>query len=163
MLPGDVMVDLEDPAAVRTLLKKLWCHGQVVAPFQGACYGAWAASDDAAISAGFRALLWVAAAKFPLWACVSWKALHSRYGRRSFAVLALFGCAIVALDLLIAATAWRTPGELQQGWTLLAFIATCLHVVETTAFLAATANFRWALREPELDLRAPVATPGSPA
>ena len=51
------MTDLDDPNSVRSLLKKLWCHGQAISPFQGLAYAVWALSDDAAVSGSLRILL----------------------------------------------------------------------------------------------------------
>jgi hypothetical protein len=138
------MVDLEDGADVRMLMKKLWCHGQAIAPLQGLAYAVWALSDGARLSYSFRVLLWVAALKFPVWGYVSWQCLQLRFGPRSFLVLAVLGLVVIGMDLLIAAFA-VVNNELSRGWPLLAFVFTCLHAVETTAFLSAVACFRWAL------------------
>ena len=138
------MVDLEDGADVRMLMKKLWCHGQAIAPLQGFAYAVWALSDGDALSISFRVLLWVAALKFPVWGYLSWQCLQLRFGLRSFLVLAILGIVVIAMDLLIAGFAVAN-GELSRGWPLLAFVFTCLHAVETTAFLGAVACFRWAL------------------
>ena len=62
-------------------------------------------------------------------------------------VLLFCGLIVIALDLLIAHTAYVIE-ELQRTWPLLASIFTCLHAVETSAFLSAVGCFRWALREP---------------
>ena len=140
------MVALERPSDVRMLLKKLWCHGQAIAPLQGCAYGFWALSEDPNVSSAFRVLLWVAAAKFPAWGLMSWRALHRRYGPYSFRLLVFFGTIVILLDLLIAyaATANR---ELSRTWPLVAFVFTCLHAIETAAFLSAVACFSWALVE----------------
>jgi hypothetical protein len=137
------MVDLEDPADVIALMKKLWCHGQAIAPLQGLAYGAWALNDPS-LSRSLRILLWVAALKFPIWGYVSWKSLHLKFRERSFRVLAVSGAVVIAMDLLIAGAAFE-GGELSTSWPLVAFIFTCLHAVETTAFLMAVTCFRWAL------------------
>ena len=138
------MVDLQDPASVNVLLKKLWCHGQFIAPIQGISYAAWALSDTE-VSTAFKVVLWLAAVKFPIWGYVSWTALNRRYGpKRSYLYLIIFGMLIVAIDLLIIVMAVNS-GELEKPWTLLAFVATCLHAIETTAFSGAVHCFRWVL------------------
>ena len=142
-------MDLNDPTEVRVLLKKLWCHGQAVAPVQGLAYAVWAVTKSADLSTGFIILLWVAALKFPFWGWVSWRALHLKYGESSFKVLASFGLVIILMDIVIAVLA-AVSGELSEGWPLLAFIATCLHAVETTAFLSAVTCFRSSLKSYDL-------------
>ena len=139
------MVDLADPADVQTLLKKLWCHGQAIAPLQGIAYAAWAMVDDNTITIYFKVLLWVAALKFPIWGWVSWKALHLRFGKASFNILIGLGAIVIAMDILIAHAAVNN-NELSRSWPLVAFIFTCLHAIETTAFLSVVSCFRWALR-----------------
>ena len=151
------MVDLENGADVRMLMKKLWCHGQAIAPLQGGAYAAWAVIDGDRLSVSFRLLLWVAALKFPAWAYVSWQCLQLRFGPQSFLVLAIFGAIVIVMDILIAGFA--VADELtRDGWSLLAFIFTCLHAVETTAFLSTVACFRWALIDPSTR-PAPLASP----
>ena len=140
------MVDLEDGADVRMLMKKLWCHGQAIAPLQGFAYAVWALSDDGALSFSFRVLLWVAALKFPVWGYVSWQCLQLIFGPRSFLILAMLGAIVIAMDMLIAGFAIAND-ELSRGWPLVAFIFTCLHAVETTAFLSVVACFKWALMD----------------
>lgn len=144
------MTDLDDPNSVRSLLKKLWCHGQAISPFQGLAYAVWALSDDAAVSGSFRILLWVAALKFPVWGYVSWRCLQLRYGGHSITIVAVLGLVVVAIDLLIVHTGW-TNGEFAKSWPLMACIATGLHAVETSAFLSAVACFRWALTNPNAE------------
>ena len=142
------MVDLEDSASVNVLLKKLWCHGQFIAPIQGLAYAAWAIGDTE-VSPSFKVVLWLAAIKFPLWGYVSWSALNRRYRpERSYLYLIRFGMVIVAIDLLIIGMAIKS-GELAEPWTLLAFVATCLHAIETTAFCGAVHCFRWVLHREE--------------
>ena len=138
------MVDLEDGADVRMLMKKLWCHGQAVAPLQGFAYAVWAISDGDALSLSFRALLWVAALKFPVWGYVSWRCLQLRCGAHSFLILTVLGVIVIVMDLLIAWCAVANK-DLSRGWPLVAFIFTCLHAIETTAFLSVVACFQWAL------------------
>ena len=138
------MVDLEDGADVRMLMKKLWCHGQAIAPLQGFAYAVWALNDGEVLSLSFRMLLWVAALKFPVWGYVSWRCLQLRFGARSFLILAVFGVIVILMDLLIAWFA-VTNNELSRSWPLLAFVFTCLHAVETTAFMSAVGCFKWAL------------------
>ena len=94
------MVDLEEGADVRMLMKKLWCHGQAIAPLQGFAYAVWALSDDGALSFSFRVLLWVAALKFPVWGYVSWQCLQLIFGPRSFLILAMLGAIVIAVDML---------------------------------------------------------------
>jgi hypothetical protein len=55
---------------------------------------------------------------------------------------------IIAIDLLIIAMAIKS-GELSKPWTLLAFVATCLHAIETSAFSCAVHCFRWVLHREE--------------
>ena len=152
------MVDLEDGADVRMLMKKLWCHGQAIAPLQGGAYAAWAVIDGDRLSVSFRVLLWVAALKFPAWAYVSWQCLQLRFGPQSFLALAIFGTIVIVMDILIAGFAVANDELTHDGWSLLAFIFTCLHAVETTAFLSTVACFRWALIDPSTR-PAPLASP----
>lgn len=138
-------MNINEPADVRVLLKKLWCHGQAVAPIQGLAYAFWAMSNSSGMSKEFKVLLWVAALKFPVWGLVSWQALNLKYGEKSFPILCVFGVVIVFLDILIAVIA-VTSHELTNGWALLALIATALHGIETTAFLSAVCAFRGSLK-----------------
>jgi hypothetical protein len=129
-------MDLNDPADVRVLLNKLWCHGQAIAPIQGFAYALWAITQSSKLSIEFRIFLWIAALKFPLWGYVSWASLQSRYGSRSRSILFSFGLIIILMDIIILIFALQS-GELDESWPLLAFIATALHAIETTAFLSA--------------------------
>lgn len=140
------MVDLEDPSSVNALLKKLCCHGQAIAPIQGLAYAAWALTDHDA-SPIFKGILYIAAIKFPFWGYISWQALNKRYGViNSYLYLIRFGIVIVMVDVLILIMAVMS-GELGNGaWTLLAFVSTCLHVIETLAFGSAVYCFRWVLQ-----------------
>jgi hypothetical protein len=138
-------MDPNDPADARVLLKKLWCHGQAIAPVQGVAYAFWAVARDSKLSTFFRLILWIAALKFPVWGYVSFRALHLHNGDNSFKILSLFGIGIILIDIFIIILAVLS-GELGSGWTLLACIATTLHAIETTAFLSAVSMFRGALK-----------------
>ena len=52
---------------------------------------------------------------------------------------------IILLDIIIVCVALGS-GELSNAWPLLAFIATSLHAIETSAFLAATYYFQSSLQ-----------------
>lgn len=147
-------MDFNDPADVRVLLKKLWCHGQAIAPIQGFAYALWAITQSSQLSMAFRVFLWIAALKFPLWGYVSWSSLQSRYGSHSRVILFLFGFIIILMDIVIVVFAWQS-GELHESWPLLAFIATALHGIETTAFLSAVACFDGIIKEPFMNYHDP--------
>lgn len=58
------------------------------------------------------------------------------------------------MDIVIVVFAWQS-GELHESWPLLAFIATALHGIETTAFLSAVACFDGIIKEPFMNYHDP--------
>jgi hypothetical protein len=99
------MVDLADPASTRMLLKKLWCHGQLVAPLQGCAYAYWAvvAAPDQILPSE-RVLLWVSAGVLPFWGWVSWRQMHSNSANAGTIILR-FGAAMEVLHTAVVALA----------------------------------------------------------
>ena len=66
-----------DESTKRLLVKKIWCHGQAIAPFQGFACGYWAVAEPES-PLPQRMLLFLAAIVLPIWAVVSWRAVHGR-------------------------------------------------------------------------------------
>mmetsp|Transcript_30972 Transcript_30972/g.79605 ORF Transcript_30972/g.79605 Transcript_30972/m.79605 type:complete len:173 (+) Transcript_30972:70-588(+) len=150
---------LMDAATSRLLMKKTWCHGQIVAAFQGLAYGYWGANAPAgSLSEEKRALLVSAALLLPLWTCVSWWSMQGRtrcHGR----VILGFGSALLVLYATIlsfactaimaddADSGFSSAGPLVDGYTILiaAIICTGLQLIETFAYLLVVCCLRDAL------------------
>ena len=136
------MVDLNDPASTRLLLKKLWCHGQLVAPLQATAYAWWAvAARKEEMLFEERVLLLVSAAILPFWGYVSWRQMHSKSKRAGRRILQ-FGFVVETLHTAVAILAAR---KLSNTPNLAVFIFTILHVLETAMYLLAVWCFQSAL------------------
>lgn len=144
-------MDLEDPTDVRLLLKKLWCHGQLVAPLQGAAYAWWAIeASSSEILDSERVLLWISAGVLPFWSYVSWRQMHSSSAHAASIILS-FG---LFMELLHTAVVVLAAHNLSSAMNLIVFIITLLHVIETAAYLLMIACYRWVLEAdptPEVD------------
>jgi hypothetical protein len=136
------MVDLNDPASTRLLLKKLWCHGQLVAPLQATAYAWWAVvATKEEMLFEERILLWVSAAILPFWGYVSWRQMHSN-SENAGKIILRFGFVVEVLHTTVVIFAAR---KLSNTANLVVFIFTLLHVIETFAYLLAVWCFKSAL------------------
>ena len=138
------MVDLNNPSAVRRLVKKLWCHGQAIAPLQGAAYGWFAAvATEKEVTMTERVLLVASACVLPVWGYVSWKQMKKSSPRSTQIILSLG----TMMQLLHITIVFLASTKLTVSANLLIFIFTLLHLVETTAYLLAVFYFRASLQQ----------------
>ena len=138
------MTDLSNPADVRFLLKKLWCHGQLVAPVQAGAYSYWAvAATDAQVLFAERVLLIVSAAVLPLWSYVSWTRMK-RQGLHAVHTILWLGGFIEVLHTVVCVVAAQKLDNLANK---VIFIVTLLHVVETFMYLFAVYCLQFAIIE----------------
>ena len=128
------MTDLSNPADVRFLLKKLWCHGQLVAPIQACLYAYWAVTaTDAQVLDSERVLLLVSASILPIWGYVSWTRMK-QHGIRPVRVILGLGILMEIIHICVVIVASQ---RLQDTANLILFIVTILHVIETFMYLLA--------------------------
>ncbi len=55
----------------RLLMKKTWCHGQVIAPFQGMALAYWGATASG-LEVSQRAILISSVVLLPVWTITTW-------------------------------------------------------------------------------------------
>ena len=134
LLPGEIM----DEATKRLLVKKIWCHGQAIAPFQGLACAYWAVKEPGAPFAQI-ALLWAAALILPVWSAVSWKAMHGR-SLNYWKLICYFGIIIEVIHSAVVVVAAKQG--LGESLHLLCFIFSGLHIIETAAYLGVTTCLR---------------------
>ena len=135
------MGDLLDEDTKIIVIKKTWCHGQLIAPLYGFLSAYWA------FSASINDLrLWIAALVMPIWSFSSWKSISST---PSYKMLLYGGCIVELCHLGIFTVAIRHT-ETILG--LLMLIASILFFVETAAFLCVASWLRPALEQLNRDL-----------
>ena len=131
-----------DAATSRLLMKKTWCHGQIIAAFQGMFYAYWGLCSSNMPQA-CRILLGLSAVALPVWTWTSWCAMHGRTSFHGKLILG-FGSALLVLYIAIFQIALRDSDNPLQ---LAAMIVTALQFVETLAYLLVVAWLRDALVE----------------
>ena len=109
-----------DESTKRLLVKKIWCHGQAIAPFQGFACGYWAVAEPES-PLPQRMLLFLAAIVLPIWAVVSWRAMHGR-SLNYWKITCYFGLfievvhtSVVIADLHLLSPAHRRNSGLPYG------------------------------------------------
>jgi len=131
---GEIM----DESTKRLLVKKIWCHGQAIAPFQGFACGYWAVAEPES-PLPQRMLLFLAAIVLPIWAVVSWRAVHGR-SLNYWKIICSFGLFIEVVHTSVVIVAVQQG--LKESLHLLTFIFSVLHIVETAAYLTVTTFLR---------------------
>ena len=129
-----------DAATSRLLMKKTWCHGQVIAAFQGIFYAYWG-YESTEVPKSSRILLACSAVVLPVWTLTSWFAMHGRSSSCGWMILG-FGSILLLLYLSVFAIALQASGDPLQ---LAAIIVTGLQLVETSAYLTVVACLKEAL------------------
>ena len=86
-----------------------------------------------------QVILWLAALVLPIWAVVSWRAMHGR-SLAYWRLICYFGLFIEALHTAVVVISARQG--LGESLHLLTFIFSGLHIIETAAYLAVTTAFR---------------------
>lgn len=127
-----------DEETKQIIIKKTWCHGQLLAPVMGILCACWALSGRAS-SVSSIAMLLYASIILPLWSVVSYRAISSQ---PSHATLTRWGLLVELAHLGIFVLASK---NLHETWSLLMFISSGLFFVETLAFLAVVTAFRSSL------------------
>ena len=131
-----------DAATSRLLMKKTWCHGQVIAAFQGVFY-AWWAYQSTDMLQGYRMFLASSTLLLPVWTLTSWSAMRGHSSHHGWIILG-FGGALLLFYLVVLFIAVHASGDPLQ---LPASIVTALQFVETFAYLTVVACLRDALVE----------------
>jgi hypothetical protein len=136
-----------DPPTARLLVKKTWCHGQIIAVGQGVGYAYWgiAGGEAGRLDPAASVFLVFFALLLPLWTVLSWRAtnvvgpaLGRAARKRLLGAGALLCCGYVAVLCLAA----KDAGERINMFIL---IFTGLQLVETAAFLVVVSCLGWAL------------------
>ena len=133
-------------ATAHLLMKKTWCHGQVIAAAQGIGYAYWGlfAPD---LDAGLRVVLVLGALLLPTWSVISWRAMK---GRTLFHARVILGFGVVNLVFYSAVLAIAAT-DLASNERLIIFIFTLLQMVETSAYLLVVCCLRRALVDDDAD------------
>ena len=131
-----------DAATSRLLMKKTWCHGQVIAAFQGVFYAWWAYQRNDMLQ-GSRRFLTFSALLLPVWTLTSWCAMRGQSSHDGWVILG-FGGALLLYYVVVLFIAMHASGDPLQ---LPAIIVTALQFVETSAYLTVVACLKDALVE----------------
>ncbi|CAK9053450.1 Uncharacterized protein SCF082_LOCUS29100 [Durusdinium trenchii] len=123
-----------DAATSRLLMKKTWCHGQIIAAFQGVLYGLWG-FGDAALSKPCRMLLMSSLILLPTWSGMSWWAMHGRRACHAWIILG-FGLALLPFYGIVLGIALEDGSNPYQ---LALVILTSLQCIETAGYLLVVA------------------------
>eukprot|EP00435_Cladocopium_sp_Y103_P060786 s1576_g22.t1 len=140
--------DILDAATSRLLMKKTWCHGQVVAAFQGVLYFAWG-YESTDLSTTQRALLMFSILLLPIWSIVSWRSMQGRRAYYAWLIL-LFGAILL---VFYAAVIWFALEDDQNPYQLGLVILTALQCMETSAYLVVVACLKESLEEDDSDVQ----------
>eukprot|EP00438_Fugacium_kawagutii_P013076 Skav213377 [mRNA] locus=scaffold797:150678:151321:+ [translate_table: standard] len=142
------MVESEflDAATSRLLIKKTWCHGQIVAAFQGVLYFAWG-YESTEISNTWRRILMSSIVLLPIWSIVSWRSMKGRRAYHAWIIL-VFGSALL---VFYAAVIWIALQDDQNLYQLGLVILTALQCMETSAYLVVVACLKDSLLEDDTD------------
>lgn len=127
----------------RLLVKKTWCHGQLLAAAQGLAYGFWGITGTA-LSLPARTILLLCALVLPTWTATSWLAMGGRQPWHASFIIS-FGLALLPLYsavLLICIGRISSDGTARSAWHMLALVATSLQLFETSAYLVVVACLR---------------------
>ena len=68
---SDTWDEFIDVSTQRLLMKKTWCHGQVIAPFQGIALAYWGVTAPQ-LEIYQRAILILSFAILPIWTITTW-------------------------------------------------------------------------------------------
>ena len=116
----------------RLLLKKIWSHGQLIAPFQGLALGYWGISSNK-LYTWERAILIIAALVLPAWSAITWWAMKGttiNHGRLILC-LGVYIEVLYAAVLVVAARGIDTTNSLR----LFALVSTILQVSSRSKLL----------------------------
>eukprot|EP01084_Bolivina_argentea_P157238 274010_1 len=115
----------------RYLLKKLWCHGQLLSPIQGIITTAWSIVQfDNVLMVEFIYCV-IAILCLPIWSFLSWRSMNGKYPKPS--ILIRFG--IILLCYYVGISIITGKYLSQSTFTLCIFIFTVLQFIETSAYL----------------------------
>jgi hypothetical protein len=140
MRPGDRLErgKIMDESTKRLLVKKIRCHGQAIAPFQGLACGYWAVAEPES-PLPQRVMLLLAEFLLPVWTVVSWRAMHGR-SLEYWRTICYFGLFIEVAHTSVVVVAVQQG--LDESLHLLACIFSALHIIETAAYLVVTTFLR---------------------
>ena len=123
-----------DAATSRLLMKKTWCHGQIIAAFQGVLYALWG-YEGSNLPQLWRSVLMSSMAILPLWSLLSWRAMSARK--------AIFGWMILGFGVLLlpfyGLVIWMAVQDSSNPYQLALIILTGLQCMETCGYLLVVA------------------------
>ena len=127
----------------RLLLKKTWCHGQLVLPVWSIVVFFWylrGMSGDNDYSVGRQHILWIPIVVFPCWFYVSYRSVFSDYSRQQ---LAIGGIAVQLSHAIVLVVSTTGPKSLKDDtWNMIMCIVSVLFLIETSAFLCVVTTCR---------------------
>lgn len=133
-----------DTGTSRLLIKKTWCHGQLLASAQIIALGLL--SLWGTIDAWQRAVLILTAIMIPIWGTVAWSAMQGRWRANGRRVILVMGCGVELMYVCVLVVAARDLATDRLA-NVMVFVATALQLVETGAFLLVVAYFGQFLEE----------------
>mmetsp|Transcript_22814 Transcript_22814/g.56342 ORF Transcript_22814/g.56342 Transcript_22814/m.56342 type:complete len:154 (+) Transcript_22814:1490-1951(+) len=134
---------LDDPTR-RVLLKKVWCHGQAIAPFAGIALAGWGIMAPQ-MQTAVRAVLILCGLVLPAWSYTSWVCMQ-RATLFDWHVILGFGCSVELLYTVVL-VCLSGMDFTTKTTELVAFVFTALALVETFAYLVVIACMRGLFRE----------------
>lgn len=121
-----------DDETRQLLLKKTWCHGQLVLPCWSLVLLAWFFH----LQPSRPYVLFVPILTFPAWFYISYKSVFSDFNGRQ---LAIGGFVAEVSHVIVLVEAVK---DLSDTWNLIICIVSALFLIETAAFLCVVTAFR---------------------
>ena len=133
--------DCIDGPTSRLLVKKAWCHGQIIGALQCALFLAWALVADEPEPASHRLFIAIAALLIAGWGWVSYSLMNARTAL-AVNILLYVGAALLVVESLVMLVASGHPHRL---FNLAALVSTSLGLMELLAFLVINCLLKEAL------------------
>jgi hypothetical protein len=126
-----------DEETRQIIIKKTWCHGQLVAPIYSIVLLWWYfASDGDDVS---KWTLWIPICYFPFWCYLSYKNVFGTAVDLSISKIAWGGLMTEACHIIVLIQSLK---NIQNTMNLLLCISSILFLIETAAFLLVVCTLR---------------------
>ena len=113
------------------LMKKLWCHGQLLSPIMGIVTAIWSIIEyDTLLTIEFIYCI-VAIILLPIWSFLSWRSMNAKWPPPSI----LVKCGLFLLCYYVGISIITGKYLSHSTFTLCLFIFTILQLIETSAYL----------------------------
>ena len=113
------------------LMKKLWCHGQLLSPIMGIVTAIWSIIEyNTLLTIEFIYCI-VAIILLPIWSFLSWRSMNAKWPPPSI----LVKCGLVLLCYYVGIGIITGKHLSHSTFTLCLFIFTILQLIETSAYL----------------------------